>query len=76
MYCLIFFSDFIVDVLMFKKKKFWILPHSEKSLWDSGTQRVWVYREKNNIDVLAQIFFMASIHVWKPGKNFGPKSQC
>ena len=34
-----------------------------KSLWDSGTPRVWVYREKFNIDFLAQIFFLASIHV-------------
>ena len=31
MYCLIYiFSDFIVDVLMFKKIFFWILPNSKK----------------------------------------------
>ena len=34
-----------------------------KSWWDWGTQPVWVYREKFNIDFLAQFFFLASIHV-------------
>ena len=37
--------------------------HFSKSPWDSGTHRVWVYREKFNIDFLAQNFFLASIHV-------------
>ena len=34
-----------------------------KSPCDSGTHQVWVYREKFNIDFLAQNFFLASIHV-------------
>ena len=58
----IFFADFIIDVLILKKKKlnfaqFYKIP------WDSGTHRVWVYHEKFNIDFLAQTFFLASIHV-------------
>ena len=50
----IFFSNFIFDVFMFLKIFFWILLNI---LW------VWVYREKFNIDFLAQNFFLASIHV-------------
>ena len=31
--------------------------HFSKSPWDFGTHRVWVYREKSNIDFLAQFCF-------------------
>ena len=59
MYCFInIFSDFIIDDFMFKK-------NSEFSpiLKKSGTLRVWVNREKFNIDFLDPNFFLSSLHV-------------
>ena len=41
-----------------------------------GTPQIGVYPEKFNIGFLAQFFLGVPTHVWKPGKKFGPKSQC
>ena len=45
------------------KKKIQNFAQFLKSPWDSGTHRVWVDREKFNIDFLAQHFFLAPIYV-------------
>ena len=36
---------------------------NRKRAWDSVTRRVWVYREKFNIDFLFQKFFLTSQHI-------------
>jgi hypothetical protein len=36
---------------------------NQKRAWDSVTRRVWVYREKFNIDFLFQKFFLTSQHI-------------
>ena len=45
-----------------------------KSWWDWGTQPVWVYREKFNIDFLAQFFFDCHTCVGTPQKKLGQKT--
>ena len=63
-YCLIYiFSRFYFWRFHVQKNIFLNFAQFLKSPWDSGTPRVWVYREKFNIDFLAQNFFLASIHV-------------
>ena len=48
-----------------------ISAKSTKSAWDSVTQRVWVYREKFNIDFWFQNVFLTSQHVLGlPKKNW------
>ena len=59
----IFFFRFYFWRFDFQKNIFPIIGKFWKGPWDSGTHRGWVYREKFNIDFLAQNFFLASIHV-------------
>ena len=59
----IFFFRFYCWRFNVQKNIFLNFAQFLKSPWDSGTPRVWVYREKFNIDFLAQNFFLASIHV-------------
>ena len=47
---------------------------NRKMAWDSVTRRVWVYREKFNIDFWFQIFFLTSQHVLGlPNKTWEPR---
>ena len=47
----------------FSENYFVLFGQNLKPWWDWGTQPVWVYREKFNIDFLTQNFFLASLHV-------------
>ena len=40
-----------------------------KSPWDSGTQQVWVYPEKFNIDFLSLTLFLTSIGIYMGSPN-------
>ena len=51
------------------------LPNRRRA-WDSVTQRVWVYREKFNIDFWFQNFFLTSQHILGLPKKIGRKTQC
>ena len=50
---------------VFLPQKRTYLPNrpNRKRAWDSVTRRVWVYREKFNIDFLFQKFFLTSQHI-------------
>ena len=57
-YCLIYiFFRFYFWRFHVQKNIFLNIAQFLKSPWDSGTPRVWVYREKFYIDFLAQNFF-------------------
>ena len=64
MYCLIYiFFRFYFWRFDFQKNIFPIIGKFWKGPWESGPPHVGVYREKFNIDFLAQNFFLVSIHV-------------
>ena len=47
---------------------------NRKRAWDSVTRRVWVYREKFNIDFWFQKFFLTSQHILGLPKKFLEKN--
>ena len=58
-----YFLQDLFGHFQFLKKYLVTFGKNLKPWWDWGTQQAWVYCEKINIDFLAQIFFLASIHV-------------
>ena len=55
-----YFLQDLFGHFQFLKKYLVTFGQNLKPWWDWGTQPVW---EKFNVDLFAQIFFLASIHV-------------
>ena len=74
MYCLIYiFFRFYFWRFGFQKNIFPIIGKFWKGPWDSGTHRVWVYREKINIGFFAQTFGGSSYTCREARKKFWVK---
>ena len=77
MYCLIYiFFRFYCWRFNFQKIFFWILPNSKKVRGTPAPTEYGSTVKNLTLGFSPKLSGGIPIHVWKPGKKFGPKSQC